>query len=192
MPKTTTTNTRNASHAQVGMLTRAYRELFPNENGRQGITQKELLQRMNAVDVTFAATSSHGTVSRWESGQTPPTVQRLLAFGRALNLTSAEIQGLILIAGLDPSHQETRTLTCTRCGGETETTATQQVARTTPAGTPITSAIRTRSCVDCRHAAQSTERWDEHPEELAHARFARTLQQITKANAAITQVLATA
>ena len=189
MPRYPRKNTESAPHAQVGMLMRAYRELFPREDGRQGITQRELLQRMSAVDESYDMTSSHGTVSRWESGDTTPTVERLVVFGRALNLTSAEVEGLILLAGLDPRRQETRTLTCPRCKGETETTGTDQVRQTMGAASAVTTAIRTRTCLDCGHAAQSTERWAEHPEEIAHSRFARILQRIAKANTEIRHVL---
>ena len=115
MPRSPSRNTEKAPHAQVGMLMRAYRESFPREDGRQGITQRELLQLMAVVDANYDMASSHGTVSRWESGDTTPTLERLVVFGRALNLTAAEVQGLILLAGLDPRHQETRTLTCPRC-----------------------------------------------------------------------------
>ena len=182
MPRPPSRNTEKAPHAQVGMLMRAYRELFPREDGTQGITQRELLQRMAAVDGNYDKTSSHGAVSRWESGDTMPTVQRLVVFGRALSLTSAEVQGLILLAGLDPRHQETRTLTCPSCRGETETTLTEQVRQSIGAISVVTSAVRTRTCLVCGHAAQSTERWADHPEEIAQSRYGRILQRIAKAN----------
>ena len=91
--------------AQVGVLMRAYRETFASERGRRGLTQEELLRRMGAVESDYAERYSHATVSRWESGVTRPTVQRLLAFGKALDLSTSEVAGLILLAGLAPDFQ---------------------------------------------------------------------------------------
>ena len=84
---------------------RAYRETFASERGRRGLTQEELLRRMGAVESDYAERYSHATVSRWESGVTRPTVQRLLAFGKALDLSTSEVAGLILLAGLAPDFQ---------------------------------------------------------------------------------------
>ena len=84
---------------------RAYRESFTSEAGRRGLTQEELLQRMAAVDSEYGERFSHATVSRWESGATRPTVHRLKAFGRSLNLSQTEVAGLILLAGLAPDFQ---------------------------------------------------------------------------------------
>ena len=97
--------------AQVGMLMRAYRESFVQPDGRKGLTQEELLGRMAEVDGQYGERYSHSTVSRWESGATRPTKQRLIAFGKALELSSVEVEGLITLAGLDsrdppvPLHQ---------------------------------------------------------------------------------------
>ncbi len=85
---------------QVGMLMRAYRESFPSAEGGRGLTQDELLRRMAAVDRNYAQRYSHTTVSRWESGATRPSRERLEVFGRALNLTRAEVEGLVALAGL--------------------------------------------------------------------------------------------
>ena len=38
---------------------------------------------------------------RWESGATRPTRERLEVFGRALDLSPTEIEGLVLLAGLN-------------------------------------------------------------------------------------------
>ena len=84
---------------------RAYRESFTSETGRRGLTQEELLQRMAAVDSEYGERFSHATVSRWESGATRPTVHRLKAFGRSINLSQTEVAGLILLAGLAPDFQ---------------------------------------------------------------------------------------
>ena len=51
---------------------RAYRESFPREDGRRGLTQEELFRRMGEVNVEYAERFSHATVSRWESGGTRP------------------------------------------------------------------------------------------------------------------------
>ena len=84
---------------------RAYRESFPREDGRRGLTQEELLRRMGEVDVEYAERFSHATVSRWESGGTRPTVARLQVFGKALNLSPSDVAGLMLKAGVAPDYQ---------------------------------------------------------------------------------------
>ena len=88
--------------AQVGILMRSYRESFALGTGRRGLSQAELLRRMGAVDDVYETRYSHGTVSRWESGSTRPSVDRLRVFGMALNLSETEVAGLILLAGLAP------------------------------------------------------------------------------------------
>ncbi len=92
---------RRLRSSQVGMLMRAYRESFAQPDGRKGLTQEELLGRMAEVDGQYGERYSHSTVSRWESGATRPTRQRLIAFGKALELSSVEVEGLITLAGLD-------------------------------------------------------------------------------------------
>ena len=57
---------------------------------------------MGAADSDYAERYSHATVSRWESGSTRPTLQRLKVFGKALDLSRTEVAGLILLAGLAP------------------------------------------------------------------------------------------
>ena len=93
---------QNARAVQVGSLMRSYRENFLSGDGRRGLTQEALLARMAAVDSDYAERYSHGTVSRWESGGTRPTLRRLRVFGAALNLSHEETAGLILLAGLAP------------------------------------------------------------------------------------------
>ena len=99
------TDVQRMRAAQVGFAMRAYRESFTSEAGRRGLTQEELLQRMAAVDSEYGERFSHATVSRWESGATRPTIHRLKAFGRSLNLSQTEVAGLILLAGLAPDFQ---------------------------------------------------------------------------------------
>ncbi len=84
---------------------RAYRRAYVAENGKRGLTQEELLQRMASVDDEYAERFSHATVSRWESGATRPSLRRMRAFGGALHLTRDEVAGLILLAGLAPDFQ---------------------------------------------------------------------------------------
>ena len=91
---------QRARAAQVGLLMRSYRESFSLGGGRRGLTQEALLERMGAVDGDYAERYSHATVSRWESGGTRPTLQRLRVFGKALALSRTEVAGLILLAGL--------------------------------------------------------------------------------------------
>ena len=91
---------QRARAAQVGLLMRSYRESFSPGCGRRGLTQEALLERMGSVDGVYAERYSHATVSRWESGGTCPTLQRLKVFGKALDLSRTEVAGLILLAGL--------------------------------------------------------------------------------------------
>ncbi len=85
---------------QVGLLMRSYRESYTREDGRRGLTQDELLRLMADVAGEYGERSSHATVSRWESGATRPSLERLKTFGTALHLPETEIAGLILLAGL--------------------------------------------------------------------------------------------
>ena len=84
---------------------KAYREAFVPGPGRRGLSQEELLRRMADVDAEYAQRFSHTTVSRWESGTTRPTVDRLRVFGKALNLSEDEIAGMIYLAGLAEDYQ---------------------------------------------------------------------------------------
>ena len=85
---------------QVGFVMRAYRESFQREDGRKGLSQEELLERMALVDENYPQRFSHTTVSRWESGITRPSGERIRVFGKALGLSETEIDGLFLLAGL--------------------------------------------------------------------------------------------
>ena len=95
-------NVQRTRAAQAGLLMRTYRETFSEDGGRRGLTQEELLRRMALVDTNYAVRYSHATVSRWESGGTRPTIQRLQVFGKALNLLPTDVAGLVLLAGLTP------------------------------------------------------------------------------------------
>ncbi len=91
--------------AQAGFAMKAYRESFLSEDGQRGLSQEALLRLMASIDDEYAERFSHATVSRWESGATRPTVHRLQVFGLALGLSSTEVAGLILLAGLAPDLQ---------------------------------------------------------------------------------------
>ena len=91
---------QRARAAQVGLLMRSYRESFSPGGGRRGLTKEALLERMGSVDGDYSERYSDATVSRWESGGTRPTLQRLKVFGKALDLSRTEVAGLILLAGL--------------------------------------------------------------------------------------------
>lgn len=92
-------DTQRSRSIQVGILMKAYREAFSTENGDRGLTQEELLRRMAAVDDQYVDHSSHTMVSRWESGATRPNRQRIEVFGKALDLSEAEVDGLMTLAG---------------------------------------------------------------------------------------------
>ena len=95
------TESRRLRAKQVGMLMQAYRRAYPVE-GRSGrLSQDGLLQLMARVDSKYSERYDHSTVARWESGATRPTKDRLEVFGRALNLTNVEIEGLVRLAGLN-------------------------------------------------------------------------------------------
>ena len=85
---------------QVGFVMRSYRENFVHEDGRRGLSQEELLRRMGDINTGFARRYSHATVSRWESGFTRPTVERLVVFALALDLSQSETEGLLALSGL--------------------------------------------------------------------------------------------
>ena len=98
---------------------RAYRESFISQDGRRGLTQEELLQRMALVDSDYGERFSHATVSRWESGSTRPTVQRLQVFGKALDMSTTEVAGLMLMAGFAPDFPTALDLAASGGDGQT-------------------------------------------------------------------------
>lgn len=91
---------QRARNAQVGLLMKTYRQTFVAEDGTRGLTQEELLRRMADVSPDYAERYSHATVSRWETGRTRPTLQRLRVLGAALGLEPPDIAGMVLLAGL--------------------------------------------------------------------------------------------
>ena len=188
MSASSNTQQERTRAAQVGFVMKAYRESFPREKGGRGISQAELLRRMAEADPDYARRMSHATVSRWESGFTPPTVHRLEIFGRALNLSETEIDGLILMAGLDPGTQEGRTLTCPLCGAETRTVRAE-ITQSKISGNSIMAVTRTRRCLGCGRNAESCERWSDDTREAGHRRMQKILEQIEAANDQILQAL---
>ena len=83
----------------MSLLMRSYRESFSTQSGRPGLTQEALLERMGSGDSEYAERYSHATVSRWESGGTRSTLQRLKVFGKALSLSRSEVACLAGWAG---------------------------------------------------------------------------------------------
>ena len=174
---------------QVGLVMKAYRESFPREKGGRGISQAEMLRRMADADPSYGRRMSHSTVSRWESGYyRAPTVHRLETFGKALNLSETEIEGLILMAGLDPGTQEGRTLTCPLCGAETRTVQAEHRHSGT-SGDNITFVTRIRRCLGCGSTAESCERWSDDPREAGSRRMQQILDEIEQANDRIRESL---
>lgn len=95
--------TQRSRSVQVGILMKAYREAYSTGNRSRGLTQEELLRRMALFDSQFADRSSHTMVSRWESGATRPNRKRLEVFGKALDLSTEEVEGLMTLAGFRSS-----------------------------------------------------------------------------------------
>ena len=80
---------------------RAYRHAHTREGTNRRLSQGGLLDLMGQVDPEYLSRHDHSTVARWESGARHPTMERLVVFGRALDLAPTEIDGLLLLAGLD-------------------------------------------------------------------------------------------
>ncbi len=80
---------------------RAYRLAYPVEGPARRLSQEGLLELMARVDDEYRRRYSHTTVVRWESGETLPDAERLEVFGKALELTPSEVEGLKRLASLD-------------------------------------------------------------------------------------------
>ena len=91
---------RRTRARQVGLLMQAYRRAHAPSSGRRGLSQEGLLDLMGQADPGYLNRYDRSTVSRWESGATLPTRERLEVFGRALDLSPDEIDGLVLLSGL--------------------------------------------------------------------------------------------
>ena len=102
--------TRRMRAKQVGMLMQAYRRSFAPQGGSGRLSQEGLLRLMGQVDPIYLERYNHSTVARWESGATRPTEERLKVFGQALNLSEAEVDGLIRLAGFYEEREASRSL----------------------------------------------------------------------------------
>ena len=98
-------NLQHARFAQCGFVMRAYRESYVEPGRSRGMSQDGLLRRMAEVDDDRGRRFSHSTVTRWESGATRPTVERLKIFGKALGLSGVEVAGLMMLAGRAPDFE---------------------------------------------------------------------------------------
>ena len=77
-------------------------------SGRGGrLSQSTLLAMMGKFKAEYKD-YSHSTVARWESGDIFPTRERLEIFGAALELQRPEIDGLVDLAGLEPTLESVR------------------------------------------------------------------------------------
>ena len=83
------------------MLMRAYRLSYRKEGRTRRLSQSGLLDLMGRVDEKYSELHGHSTVARWESGTTRPSRERIEVFGEALNLSHAEIEGLMRLADLE-------------------------------------------------------------------------------------------
>ncbi len=134
---------QRARAAQVGLLMKYYRESFSPASGDRVLTQEGLLRRMGMVESEYAERFSHATVSRWESGSTRPTLERLKVFGKALNLSTTETAGLVLLAGLA---SDFRTAWASVIGTESRAAVHDEAAEYTSASPDAATAARdTRS-----------------------------------------------
>ena len=102
--------TRRMRAKQVGMLMQSYRRAFKPQGGSGRLSQEGLLKLMGQVDPIYLERYNHSTVARWESGATRPTEERLKVFGQALNLSQAEVEGLIRLAGFYEEGEASRSL----------------------------------------------------------------------------------
>ena len=81
------------------MLMQAYRHAFPVEGRANRLSQDGLLRLMGQIDPKYQHRYDHSTVALGIR-RTRPSRQRIELCGRALNLSSIEIDGLLSLAGL--------------------------------------------------------------------------------------------
>ena len=96
------TESRRLRAKQVGMLMQAYRRAYSANGKAKRISQEGLLDLMGEADSKYLDRYDRSTVARWESGEIRPNRERIEVFGRALDLSLTEIDGLISLAGLEP------------------------------------------------------------------------------------------
>ena len=87
---------------QVGLLMQAYRRAYSAKGKAKRLSQEGLLLLMGEADSKYLDRYDRSTVARWESGEIRPNRERIEVFGRALDLSPIEIDGLISLAGLEP------------------------------------------------------------------------------------------
>ena len=92
---------RRTRARQLGMLMQAYRRDYAVEGQTGRLSQEGLLRLMGQADPRYRDRYDRSTVARWESGEIRPTRERIEVFGRALNLSLIEVEGLISLAGPD-------------------------------------------------------------------------------------------
>ena len=80
----------------------AYRRAYSENGEAKRLSQEGLLNLMGEADSRYLDSYDRSTVARWESGDIRPNRERLGVFGRALDLTHIEIDGLISLASLEP------------------------------------------------------------------------------------------
>ena len=171
---------------QLGFLMRAHRHAFVAQDGTQGISLEELLRRMAEADPEYAERYSHSTASRWESGSTQPDPQRLKVFGKALQLTPNEVEGLLRLASIQGKDFSERRLSCPRCGGETQITT---LPGRKQSNRRVYEVQRKRTCIRCGYTAQSSERWKHKTEQEMMEITENALEKIKSANRQIRNVL---
>ena len=79
---------------------KAYRRAHSVEGTGRRLSQDGLLHLMGQADSRYLGRYDRSTVSRWESGEIRPTVDRIRVFGWALDLAPTEVDGLVLLAAL--------------------------------------------------------------------------------------------
>ena len=96
---------RNDSNAVlVGRLIRSYRHDF--SRGGRRLSQDGLLDLMSERGEDYAENLDRSSVSNWERGTRLVPREFLLAFGRALELSPGEMDGLLILAGYEGLHNE--------------------------------------------------------------------------------------
>ena len=103
---------RGARAVQVGRLIRSYREDRVHGGGR--LTQERLGELMGEADARYAGGYDHANISHWENGHAMPARRPLIAVGRALRLSDAEMDGILGLAGYEPLSERAETLSGVR------------------------------------------------------------------------------
>ena len=90
----------------TGILMKSFRQSYAVEGGKIGLSQESLLDLMSKVDPRYFKTYDRSTVSKWETGKVLPSRERLEVFGKALNLSTAQIGELIRLADLGATDED--------------------------------------------------------------------------------------